>query len=63
MYKPLIRHCKNCKFNDDYKEKDWDSSDIWCRVKYKRINHCEQRKQALFCPHYKKKRGKHDYAV
>lgn len=63
MNKPLIRHCKNCRWNDFEERANWCDSDIWCKVKYKRINKNKQRKEALFCPHFKKKWQGPDFTI
>ena len=49
--KPIIRHCRNCKWCTEYP----DSRIIECQVKYKNIWKQEQRREALFCRHYKQK--------
>ena len=44
--KPIIRHCKNCKYHTPA-----SLFDAWCNVKYKwRSN---GRISALFCKYYK----------
>lgn len=45
--KPIIRHCKNCKYGtENYR------CDVYCHVKYKTIEN--ERIAALFCRHFKK---------
>ena len=61
MSKLIIRHCKNCKFNGNYVENKWDDSNIRYEVKYKRILNENQRKQALFCPYFQKKRSEQQW--
>ena len=46
--KPIIRHCKNCKWRD--KATLYDG---YCTVKYKYID--DGRTKALFCKYYKAK--------
>ena len=59
--KPMIRHCKNCKYG---KEKiirfflDPDEYYTECQVIYKRINH--ERLKALCCKYYTPKENKND---
>ena len=48
MQKPIIRHCRNCKYS-----KERVFGDIVCTVRYTNIY--EERLCALFCRHYKKK--------
>lgn len=47
--KPIIRHCRNCKWCQKYPLCD----SIECNVTYKRIWY--QRITAIFCKYYKKK--------
>lgn len=57
--KPMIRHCKNCKWGNFNGKTIYSyDSDIWCDVKYTRICNCYQRVDALFCRHYKPKEWK-----
>lgn len=43
--KPIIRHCKNCKYRDPYKY-------AYCTVRYRGIGY--PRLRALFCRFFKK---------
>ncbi len=52
--KPIIRHCRNCKWCKEYLLCD----SINCTVTYKTIWH--QRIKALFCRFYKVKENEHD---
>lgn len=53
--KPIIRHCRNCKWS-----KLFLVSDIHCTVTYKNITYnSEQRRKALFCRYYEP-RGSED---
>lgn len=49
--KPIIRHCRNCKYAELYKI----SGAIVCDVKYKYYSKNSQRMRAIFCRHYKQK--------
>lgn len=50
--KPIIRHCKNCKYCGERFAYEY------CTVKYQTIDF--GRPKALFCRFYKKKEGKQD---
>ena len=52
MSKPIIRHCKNCEYADNY---PLLRKSIHCGVKYKWIG--KQRFVALFCRFFKAKGG------
>lgn len=54
MSKPMIRHCRNCKWGEC---KQYDTG-VYCMVKYKRIAECNQRIEAMMCWHYKKNEPK-----
>lgn len=49
--KPIIRHCRNCKFANLNKFTD----SIVCDVKYKYYLQESQRVTAIFCKYYKQK--------
>ena len=52
--KPIIRHCKNCKYSTGY----YHVTDIlYCSVKYDMKLNGEQRICALLCKYYKQKEG------
>ena len=55
MDKPIIRHCKNCKWG--IKRGYGDLSNIECSVRYRDYYNSEQRIRALLCRHYCKKEG------
>ena len=57
MNRPLIRHCKNCEWSNFELGRYNHLDEIICNVKYEHISNCNQRVQALFCRHYKKKRS------
>lgn len=55
MDKPIIRHCRNCKYCEDRYRHALDRySYIYCQVKYKNIEF--ERLSALTCIHYKAKK-------
>ena len=54
MNKPIIRHCRNCQWCEHITG-FLGSSETYCTVKYKDIETEEQRLEAIFCIHYRKK--------
>lgn len=47
--KPIIRHCRNCKYATLK-----PPHAIYCCVRYEYYEREEQRKTAIFCRHYKR---------
>ena len=54
MKKPIIRHCKNCRYSNFVLNGYNHEKSIWCDVKYIYVINDFQRVKALFCPHYKR---------
>lgn len=51
--KPIIRHCKNCQYSEQWL---FITENVSCTVKHKKcLLPCEQRIGALFCRHFKKR--------
>lgn len=53
MGKPIIRHCRNCK----YCTSNVSVGNVYCDVKYKVYSHKVQRIVAMFCRFYKTEEG------
>ena len=53
MSKPIIRHCRNCKYCEE-KRKHFDVTLAYCTVKYKTVEF--ERLAALTCKHYEVKK-------
>ena len=53
--KPIIRHCKNCKWST--RRGYGDITSIDCSVRYRSYDNDEQRLRALLCKHYREKEG------
>lgn len=51
--KPIIRHCRNCKYAT-LKQHQLRYDTIYCGVRYEFYAREEQRKAAIFCRHYKR---------
>ena len=51
--KPIIRHCRNCKWSNT--QKSCTGLSIYCEVRYSEVFDDFQRATALFCRHYKKR--------
>lgn len=55
--KPIIRHCKNCKYSTGYHH---ITDSLYCSVKYNLKMNEGQRICALLCKYYKQKEGDSD---
>lgn len=53
MSKPIIRHCRNCKYSVHHAITD----NVYCDVRYKLFFKSVQRIKAIFCRFYKEKGG------
>lgn len=54
MGRPIIRHCKNCKYSNFELNRYNHSESIKCDVKFQHILEEFQRITAIFCPYYKR---------